>query len=293
MVSVIIPVYNRRDLALQAVSSVLGQSMHDLEVILVDDGSTDGLDALLSPYLADPRLRLLRLQHSGFPGAVRNRGAEQARGEWIAFLDSDDLWFSRKLQLQLDYARLNPKVRCIHTGEIWLRGDQVVSQNSQNHQREGNLFADSLKKCIIGPSTVLISRDCFHGLGGFREDIEVAEDYEFWLRLTSHMVVGYVDEPLALKRAGYGGDQLSFRYGQIEIFRIRGLHDLLLSGWLDDQPEMRSLACGELSRKCLVYAKGARKRGHEQQARYYASLAEAYSESSSCTTSARSGLPRA
>ncbi len=281
MVSVIIPVYNRRELVLQAVSSVLGQSWGDLEIILADDGSTDGLDEAVIPYCRDHRLRYIPLEHHGYPGAVRNRGAEHARGDWIAFLDSDDLWLPEKLQHQMELSMTRPELQCIHCTEIWLRGEQVISQRTQRHRREGYLFSDSLKKCIIGPSTVIIRRNLYELLDGFREDMVVAEDYELWLRLTAREEVGYVHQPLVVKRAGYGGDQLSERYGQIEVFRIQGLLDLLNTGWLKERPGKREEACRELARKCLIYAGGARKRGHEQEAGHYESIAREFSAASS------------
>jgi len=271
--SVIIPVYNRRDLLKEALDSLDSQRFKDFQVIIADDGSTDGSDETAESWLKTHRGHLLRLKHSGFPGLVRNRAVDLAEGEWIAFLDSDDLWKPEKLQRQLEEIRREPEIRLWHCREIWQRGTQIVSQKKQKHRRRGDLFEDALKKCIIGPSTVLIRRDFWNQTGGFRDDMEIAEDYELWLRMTALEPVGYLDEPLIIKRAG-DWDQLSEKYGQIEIFRMRGLAALVESQWFSRHAseQIQSLAVQELIRKYDIYARGCRKRGKEQEAAHYEAL---------------------
>ena len=152
----------------------------------------------------------------------------------------------------------------------------MVSQRAQHHRWSGDLFADSLRKCVIGPSTVLLRRTVFEAAGGFREDLQVAEDYELWLRLTARHRVGYLDRELVIKRAGHG-DQLSERFGQIEIFRLRALRDLVEGGQLD--AHHHPAACAELARKARIYAAGCRKRGRAGEARRYEELAAVWSAS--------------
>lgn len=310
-ISVIIPVYNRPQLALEAVRSVLFQSYPQLECILVDDGSTDPPDEVRRLFAADPRFRYLQIEHTGKPGAARNRGVAAARYDLIAFLDSDDLWLPRKLELQV--AALLQTVRegaggsgndgrgtlaLVHSKEIWLRNEKIVSQKRHRHRRRGDVFPDALKKCMIGPSTVLMRRDVYQALGGFREDLEIAEDYELWLRLAALYPVEYVDEPLIVKRAGHG-EQLSEKYGHIELFRLQGLEDLVRSRWfaqlarnpdreLPGSPaltaaracELQQTAAAELAEKCAIYAAGCRKRGKSAEAAEFEAKAAHYSEDS-------------
>jgi glycosyltransferase involved in cell wall biosynthesis len=297
LVSVIVPVFNRSRVTGDAVASVLFQTFTDLEIILVDDGSTAAMDSMTSRFSQDPRFRYLRIEHSGKPGFVRNKGVGFARGSYIAFLDSDDIWLPQKLEHQVDaLGRANngrsaeQHIPLIHTREFWLRGEKIVSQKKQRYARRGRIFRDALEKCIIGPSTTLMEKQVFKELGGFRDDLEIAEDYEFWLRLTSRYPVEYIEEPLIVKRAGHG-PQLSQKYDQIEIFRLDALRSLVEERWFARNAapgtdrttvEMQELAEGEYARKCRIYAEGCRKRGrskdateYEEEARYYGAAGEA------------------
>ena len=286
LVSVVIPTYNRAQLLQEAAASVLAQSYRPLELIVVDDGSTDATEAAAAALARRPEVRVLRQAHTGMPGQARNAGARLARGEYLAFLDSDDLWLPQKLALQVAAARAAGG-QISHTRERWVRRGRVISQRSQRHRRSGDLFADSLRKCVIGPSTVLLRRALFEAAGGFREDLEIAEDYELWLRLTARCRVGYVAQELVIKRAGHAG-QLSERYGQIEIFRLRALHDLVAAGYFadghlaaghfaaghDGAAARHAAACVELVRKARIYAAGCRKRGRRGEAQRYEALAQ-------------------
>ena len=269
LVSVVIPTYNRAALLREAVASVLAQSYAAFELIVVDDGSTDATAAFLRTARA---VRLVRQDHTGMPGQARNAGARAARGEYLAFLDSDDLWLPHKLAVQVAAAAAAGDA-INHTRERWLRGGRVISQRGQRHRRSGDLFADSLRKCIIGPSTVLLRREVFEATGGFRDDLEIAEDYELWLRLTARHPVGYVERESVIKRAGHG-DQLSERYGHIELFRLRALRDLLERR---ERPpfssDQRTAAAAELVRKAHIHAAGCRKRGRAAEADRYDALA--------------------
>ncbi len=297
-ISVIIPVYNRPVLLAEAVESVFAQTFTDYELIIVDDGSDDETpgvaSALCVSEAASGRVSLLRLSHAGFPGAARNRGAEAASGKYLAFLDSDDTWLPEKLEAQYRFMKEaymggSRGAEISHTREVWRRGDKIVSQKGQKHSREGDIFSDALTKCIIGPSTVMMERSFYLKTGGFNEKLEIAEDYEFWLRITSGWIVGYVNEALTTKRAG-GWPQLSEKYGMIEWFRIAALAGLLgvkipgtefepvwLPGWVWNgfPDQKRAEAFETLVYKLGIWSAGCRKRGkHEEADRMDAVIAE-------------------
>ncbi|MBA7567830.1 hypothetical protein ES708_09548 [subsurface metagenome] len=273
MVTIIIPTYNRKSYLERAIDSVLGQNYSQFSLIVVDDGSNDGTADFVRGLRDPEKIEYMRLPHSGFPGKVRNAGARMAKGEYLAFLDSDDLWKPEKLVRQIAIFKDNPDFQICHTREIWQRGEKIVSQVGQPHRRAGYIFPDALKKCIIGPSTVMMRRELFEEFGGFREDLEIAEDYELWLRITARYPVGYIDEPLVIKRGGHP-DQLSEKYGQIEIFRIKALLLNLEAGTFGG--DQRDLAARELARKCRVYANGCEKRGKSEEARYYREIAKRF-----------------
>lgn len=274
-ISVIIPVYNRPGMVLRALDSVFEQSFRDFEVLVVDDGSTDLTRDAINNYLAssgpsDIGFRLIGSEHCGMPGKNRNIAAREADGEYLAFLDSDDLWVPDKLARQLQSIQ-EQGARFSHTEEVWIRNDKEVSQSHRKHLRQGDMFEACLKMCVIGPSTVMIERALFLETGGFREDLEICEDYEYWLRLTAEQRVGWCQDQLTIKHGGHE-DQLSYKYEQIEIFRIVGLRDLVESGAFE--PEQQRLASRELARKCRYYARGCRKRGRLEEAAEYEGIAD-------------------
>jgi len=270
-ISIIIPTYNRDSLLKEAIHSVVEQSYKDWELIIVDDGSTDGTEGMVPQH---PQIRYIKQPHSGMPGQARNVGVSHAKSSLVAFLDSDDLWAPEKLERQLDFHKAHPQFLISHTREKWLRGDKVISQSKLRHKREGDIFSDALDKCIIGPSTVMMDKGLYKAMGGFREDLEIAEDYEFWLRICDSCSIGYIDEPLITKRAGQW-EQLSEKYGQIEIFRIRALMDLVEGDYFT--PPHKEMAQKRLAKKCRIYAKGALKRGREGDFKKYSEYSEKYS----------------
>lgn len=262
-VSVIIPTYNRADLVQEAVASVLAQSFRDFEVLVVDDGSTDGTEAALAPYAS--RLRLLRRESRGGVSAARNTGIKAARGEWLAFLDSDDLWLPDKLSRQLAYLARHPELNLCQTEETWVRGGVRVNPPLSHRKVGGRIFFPSLERCLVSPSAVILHRRLFEEHGGFDEDLPAAEDYDLWLRLAWRYEVGLLPEPLIIKRGGRA-DQLSGRWG-LDRFRIRALIKLLNDPGLP-VPEAQA-ARRVLARKCAIYAQGCEKRGKHAEADYY------------------------
>ncbi len=266
LISVIIPVYNRPVMIKKAIFSVLNQSYKNFELIIADDGSTDETINIIKSFDSDKRIRILYLKHSGLAGFVRNQAVKKAEGKWISFLDSDDIWLKEKLEKQIEYLNKYRDIKFIHTREKWLREGMEVSQNHRKHRKEGDLFKTSLGKCEIGPSTVMIEKELYHSVGGFREDLEICEDYELWLRLTADNLIGYIDNDLVIKNGGHK-DQLSTKYGFIEKFKIDALKNLIEIDYFKGLKSI--LAKEELTKKCRIYSKGCRKRGKIDEAEKY------------------------
>jgi len=222
-ISVIIPTLNRRNLLKRAVKSVLEQSIPIEEIIVVDNGSTDGTRSMLRSNF--PRVHCIT-EHKLGVSAARNRGISIAKGNWIAFLDSDDAWLPTKLEKQVAAHSKNSDFRLIHTDEIWYREGKRVNQMKKHKKRGGDIFENCLLLCCISPSSVLLRKDLIQDVGLFDDALPACEDYDLWLRITSGESVLYVDEALTIKYGGHEG-QLSSKYWGMDRFRIQSLEKLL------------------------------------------------------------------
>jgi glycosyltransferase involved in cell wall biosynthesis len=262
-VSVIIPTYNRRAMLLEAINSALSQSLTAFELIVIDDGSTDGTGEHLKRLRKT--IRFERIEHSG-PAAARNRGVALAGAPLIAFLDSDDLWAPTKLERQLVLMRANPGCAISQTDEVWVRNGRRVNPGVRHRKRAGDIFIDSLRTCLISMSATIMRTDLFRSLGGFDEIMTAAEDYDLWLRILIDHEAGLLDEPLVTRRGGHC-DQTSATTPAIDRFRILALTKLLADDRLS--PERRTAVIEVLAEKCRIYAGGLARRGRIDQARLY------------------------
>jgi glycosyltransferase involved in cell wall biosynthesis len=217
-VSVIIPTFDRGWCLREAVDSVLAQEFTDFELIVVDDGSTDGTAELLEVYR--PKVRLLRQTNRGV-SAARNRGIAAAAGGLIAFLDSDDLWLPQKLATQVDFFRVHPDALIAQTEESWVRNGRRVNPGKRHRKRSGMIFEPSLDLCLVSPSAVMVRRELFDRVGLFDEGLPACEDYDLWLRVSCCIPIHLIDIPLIIKRGGHA-DQLS-RAGGLDQYRIASL----------------------------------------------------------------------
>ena len=252
--SVVIPVYNRRELIERAIGSVLLQTVAPREIIVVDDGSDDGTSDFVRSRF--PRVKVLTQQRSGV-SAARNLGVVESQGEWIAFLDSDDEWLPAKIQMQKQWLQNNPAIRVCHCDEIWIRKGVRINPKNRHKKHGGWIFHHCLPICVISPSAVVIHRDVFKEVGTFDETLPVCEDYDLWLRMTHRFEVGYIDQPL-LKKYGGHDDQLSKAYVAMDRFRIRALVKILENCTLKSEDRRQTLET--LVEKLDIYINGARKR---------------------------------
>lgn len=266
-ISVVIPTHNRASMLLEALQSVFQQSLQPAEVLVVDDGSTDRTQEILA-HLGNT-VQYLRLPNSGVSGA-RNSGWRSAKGDWIAFLDSDDLWLPRKLERQINALAACPSTPLCYTDEIWIRNGKRVNPCKHHAKHSGLIFQHCLPRCIISPSSALIRKDVLEELGGFDESLPVCEDYDLWLRLTSKYPVLFLEEKLIIKRGGHP-EQLSKKFWGMDRFRIRVLARLIQDPALSE--DQRKAALSELQKKCAIYSQGARKRGRHGEAEFYRRVA--------------------
>jgi len=267
LVSVIIPTYNRGWTLKDAIDSVLTQDFTDFELIVVDDGSTDNTQDILSSY--KEKIVVLRQDNKGVSSA-RNRGIVSGSGQFIAFLDSDDLWLSQKLSTQVDFFNANPDVLICQTEEKWIRNNIRVNPKKRHKKLSGNIFEPSLYLCLVSPSAVMIKYSLFEKTGMFDESLPACEDYDMWLRVCFRYPVYLIDTPLTIKRGGHA-DQLS-RSSGLDRYRIQSLKKIIESNLLTDKQAMAAI--NVLKKKCDIYANGCLKRGRKDKALYYNDLAE-------------------
>lgn len=266
-VSVIIPTFNRSRRLIRALRSVLKQTFRDYEVILVDDGSNDGTYQALTSYMS--LIQYVRQQVNRGVSAARNSGIRRAAAPWIAFLDSDDYWLENKLSVQMEFLKRNPGILACQTEEIWIRDGRRVNPRRKHKKPSGDIFAQSLKLCLVSPSSVVLKRTLLDEIGLFDESLPAAEDYDLWLRISCRYPVHLIDKALVVKEGGHD-DQLSRRFIGMDRLRIRAIVKLLRSGTLT--PEQRRTAMEELSIKCRIYGEGCIKRGRGREGSFYLSL---------------------
>jgi len=236
--SVVIPTFNRSNAVCKAIGSVLAQSYKDYEIIVVDDGSTDNTQEMLKQF--DGKIRYFYQENKGV-SAARNRGIREARGEWIAFLDSDDIWLPEKLRWQHKIIDMDPDINFIFTDIEQFNKSGVVRasmmRSSHNNRKKrsfkqailneefnngkvlyGFLYTEML---IFGnmPSTptVIVKRECLEKVGFFNEDLLISEDSELWLRISSKYSMAYFNKITARARVNDEGlsgtlERRSYRY---------------------------------------------------------------------------------
>jgi glycosyltransferase involved in cell wall biosynthesis len=204
LVSIVLPTCNRLRFLRPAIESLFAQTFTDWELVIADDGSDEPTRRYLHALGALARVRLIWLSHCGTPAVVRNAALHRARGWFIAFMDSDDLWTPTKLQRQIELLRTRPRCRWSYTAfsQIDDAGATLAEEATRRWvPHEGSIFEPLTSGAVsIRTPSVLASRLLILRAGGFDETLRSAEDYDLWLRLALESEIAIVDEPLVLVR---------------------------------------------------------------------------------------------
>ena len=256
-ISVVIPTLNRINTLQRALDSVINQTYKPAEIIVVDNGSSDGtLKFLREQY---PKITILTENKIGVSSA-RNKGIKKSINQWIALLDSDDAWHPRKLEIQtsmLDSAL--KEYNLIHTDEVWFRNNKHINQMKKHKKQGGYIFERCLSLCCISPSSVLFKKNILDKVGLFDESLPVCEDYDMWLKICSSEEVLFAQDKLTYKYGGHK-DQLSKSYWGMDRFRIKSIENIIKN--FDLTHKQKKQAKKELIKKLKIIINGAFKRNN-------------------------------
>jgi len=234
LVSVVTASYNMEQYVCKAVDSVLGQDYPNIEIIVVNDGSTDDTRDRLAIYDNDDRVTVIHQQNLG-QTVAKNKGLAAARGEYVGFCDADNIWLPEKLTRQVPLLQSRPKVGVVYGNIALIDGDGKPLPHPKTKRYSGRITAKLLVDNFVTFNTTLVSRHLLEEVGGFDEDLRMAIDYDLWLRISLDHEFLYLDQPLVEYRI-WGG-QMSHRTGERmdNFFR-------LLKKFLDAHPDAVSPA---------------------------------------------------
>ncbi len=257
-VSVIIPVYNGEAFVKDAVDSVLNQTYRDFELIVVNDGSVDNTEEVLRPYTGI--IRYIRTENRGV-SAARNTGIELSDGDYVAFLDQDDMFHPRKLEVTVDYLDAHPGMAMVYTPIDRMDAEGTILPMKKLKGYSGDIFPRLFLKSFIAPSMAVCRRKIFSEIGMFSEALSSeGEDYDLFLRIASRFNVGYVNESLVTYRLHPGNVSKSkeeiapFRYEQVLNIHAPHLLSYYRLGWWVYRKRMSKV----FREKARVYLKQGR-----------------------------------
>lgn len=230
LVSVVIASYNMGQYLPQAVESVLSQSYDNVEVQIVDDGSTDDTARIVQQWLEDERVRVYAQPNAG-QARAKNQAVALSRGRFVAFLDADDVWLPGKLQRQMDLFRGRPELGVVYSDYQCIDGEGRPLQKGVTRMRRGWVSGPLLVENFIAYSAGVVRRECLERHGCFDETLGMGIDYDLWLRLSAHYQFDFVPEPTVRYRIWAG--QMSRNYRKRYQSAIR-----IMQGFLDSNPRI-------------------------------------------------------
>lgn len=237
LVSIVMPAYNAASTIAESISSVLGQTYDRWELIVVNDGSTDETSSAVAPFLSDKRICLIKQENAGV-AAARNRGIKQSSGEFVSFLDADDLWVKNKTARQLEMFRNSDDPAL---GLVYSRYASFCTSLSYAQSRNDDAYfaylAPKLRIMVydfIATSTVMTTSAVISNVGLFDETLSGTEDWDLWIRILSGYSVGLVDETLMMYRENPQGLSKNFQKHHAEEWKVLDKHVIGNSSLISD-----------------------------------------------------------
>lgn len=255
LVSVVMPAYNGEAYIGESINSILNQSYSNIEVVVVDDGSSDRTRDIVRAF--GGRVRLLEQKNQG-AAAARNLGIQAALGEYIAFLDADDVWWPGKLQVQINAMRAGGFKMAYSRFIVWqedmqgqfpVAADQFGRVDHPNRSKAaivtGWNYAELLMDCIVWTSTVVVEAQALRQIGLFDTQLRKGQDYDLWLRLSRHLPMLGIEQPTALYRTNR--DSVTYKLSD-ECYEYTILASAV-SQWGETGPDQRAPAAGALTQR--------------------------------------------
>lgn len=197
-VSVVMATHNGAQYIAEAIQSVLNQTFSDFELIVIDDGSTDNTSEIVSQFLFDNRIKYFYQKNKG-TSAARNKGIEEAKGIYIAFIDQDDIYFPEKIYKTYQYLEKNAVYGMVYTNMHLIDSQgQFICEwlTKMKFYGEGDIYLNLLSECFFGPIAILVRKSVLFDAGLFNEDVKCVEDIDLWLRIARISKIGLIREPL-------------------------------------------------------------------------------------------------
>jgi glycosyltransferase involved in cell wall biosynthesis len=230
LVSVVIATYNMGLYLPLAVQSVLNQTYNNFEVIIIDDGSTDDTRNIVRQFLSDPRVKCFYQENKG-QTVAKNRGIRESKGDYIAILDADDLWFPDKLEKQMPCFTISPAIGVVYTNVEFIDGTGTSHCVSDRRYYSGKISGQLLIDNFVNLSSVVIRRECLDRVGIFDEQYSMGIDYDLWLRISVYYEFHYLNDVTFCYR-GWPG-QMSHNYKKRFECAIR-----IMNSFLERYPDL-------------------------------------------------------
>ena len=227
LVSVVTATYNMGQHVGTAVQSVLDQTYDCLEIHVIDDGSTDNTEKIIKKFTPDPRVHYHYQDNRG-QAAAKNRGIREAKGEYVAFLDADDMWLPKKLEKQLPLFAKSSKIGVVYSDELYMdENNEVLPEKSKKRYYSGNITESLFLDNFVNFNSTVVKKECFDRVGVFDESLRMSIDWDLWLRISTKYHFAYLDEPTFQYRrwAGQMSRNFDVRYECILTVMNKFLRD--------------------------------------------------------------------
>jgi len=234
-VSIVMAAYNGEKYIADAIQSVVNQTFADFDLLIIDDGSVDNTSAVVASFLSDKRIKYFFQTNKGTSSA-RNRGIVQATGEYIGFIDQDDLFLPDKIEATSQFLDDNPSCAMVYTDMFVTdaKGETICEWLvKKKWYAEGDIYLNLLKECFFIPIAVLIRKSVFCEVGLFDEDVQSTEDIDLWLRIARNNRIGLIKSPLAKWRTHDGNFSKNSKHQDQNYIKV--LKKQLLLGLIKDE----------------------------------------------------------